>query len=841
MEKFQTSDIPKSPRIQKLVDALYEHMPVIESARAKLITESYKETEGEPIITRRAKAFAHILHNIPIIIRDNELIVGSSTIAPRGCQTFPEFSYEWLEAELDTVATRTADPFEIAEETKAELKEADKYWKGKTTSELATSYMAPEAIKAIEHNIFTPGNYFYNGVGHVTVKYWEVLETGFEGIMEKAQKELDGCSVGDGNYARKSHFLEAVILSCKAVIDYAGRYAKLAQEMAAQTSDPVRKQELFVIAENCSRVPAKGAQNFYEACQSFWFVQQLLQMESSGHSISPGRFDQYMYPYYKKDMEAGTITREFAQELMDCIWVKLNDLNKCRDAASAEGFAGYSLFQNLIAGGQNKEGEDVTNDLSVMCIQASMHVHLPAPSLSVRVWNGSPHEFLIKAAELTRTGIGLPAYYNDEVIIPALQNRGLSLEDAREYNIIGCVEPQKAGKTEGWHDAAFFNMCRPLELVFSNGMDKGEMVGIPTGDVTQMKTFDEFFDAYKKQMEYCISLLVNADNAIDVAHAERCPLPFLSCMIDDCLKEGKSVQEGGAVYNFTGPQGFGIANMADGLFAIRKLVYEDKKVSMKELKEALAWNYDKGLDAQSAGDMTEMIMKAMQKAGRNVDASTAEGLLKTFMGMKPGEQKTQRFKEIHDMIDEVPKFGKDIPEVDYFAREVAYTYSKPLQKYNNPRGGKFQAGLYPVSANVPLGGQTGATPDGRYAHTPVADGVSPSAGKDVKGPTAAATSVSRLDHFIVSNGTLFNQKFHPSALSGREGLEKFVALIRGYFDQKGMHMQFNVVDRQTLLDAQEHPEKYKHLVVRVAGYSALFTTLSRSLQDDIIRRTEQGF
>ena len=841
MEKFQTSDIPKSPRIQKLVDALYEHMPVIESARAKLITESYKETEGEPIITRRAKAFAHILHNIPIIIRDNELIVGSSTIAPRGCQTFPEFSYEWLEAELDTVATRTADPFEIAEETKAELKEADKYWKGKTTSELATSYMAPEAIKAIEHNIFTPGNYFYNGVGHVTVKYWEVLEIGFEGIMEKAQKELDGCSVGDGNYARKSHFLEAVILSCKAVIDYAGRYAKLAQEMAAQTSDPVRKQELFVIAENCSRVPAKGAQNFYEPCQSFWFVQQLLQMESSGHSISPGRFDQYMYPYYKKDMEAGTITREFAQELMDCIWVKLNDLNKCRDAASAEGFAGYSLFQNLIAGGQNKEGEDVTNDLSVMCIQASMHVHLPAPSLSVRVWNGSPHEFLIKAAELTRTGIGLPAYYNDEVIIPALQNRGLSLEDAREYNIIGCVEPQKAGKTEGWHDAAFFNMCRPLELVFSNGMDKGEMVGIPTGDVTQMKTFDEFFDAYKKQMEYCISLLVNADNAIDVAHAERCPLPFLSCMIDDCLKEGKSVQEGGAVYNFTGPQGFGIANMADGLFAIRKLVYEDKKVSMKELKEALAWNYDKGLDAQSAGDMTEMIMKAMQKAGRNVDASTAEGLLKTFMGMKPGEQKTQRFKEIHDMIDEVPKFGNDIPEVDYFAREVAYTYSKPLQKYNNPRGGKFQAGLYPVSANVPLGGQTGATPDGRYAHTPVADGVSPSAGKDVKGPTAAATSVSRLDHFIVSNGTLFNQKFHPSALSGREGLEKFVALIRGYFDQKGMHMQFNVVDRQTLLDAQEHPEKYKHLVVRVAGYSALFTTLSRSLQDDIIRRTEQGF
>ncbi len=841
MEKFQTSDIPKTERIQRLVDHLYEHMPVIESARAKLLTESYKATENEPIITRRAKAFAHILRHIPIIIRDDELIVGSSTLAPRGCQTYPEFSYQWLEDELDTVETRSADPFYIAEETKEELREVHKYWKGKTTSELALSYMAPEAVRAIEHNIFTPGNYFYNGVGHVTVKYEEVLAVGYEGIIKKAEQELSECNVGDGDYAERSHFLQAVILSCQAVIEYARRYSALAQEMAERCTDAARKEELLRIAENCSRVPAKGAQNFYEACQSFWFVQQLIQLESSGHSISPGRFDQYMYPYYKKDMENGNISREFAQELMDCIWVKLNDLNKCRDAVSAEGFAGYSLFQNLIAGGQNKEGEDVTNDLSFMCIQASVHVRLPQPSLSVRVWNGSPHEFLIKAAELTRTGIGLPAYYNDEVIIPSLQNRGLSLEDAREYNIIGCVEPQKAGKTEGWHDAAFFNMCRPLELVFANGEDKGEMVGVPTGEVTEMSSFEEFYNAYKKQMEYCISLLVNADNAIDVAHAKRCPLPFLSCMVDDCLKRGKSVQEGGAVYNFTGPQGFGIANMADSLFAVRKLVYEEKKVTMEEMKEALAWNFGKGLDQQSVSDTAEAVLRKMKDAGQKIDENTVSSILKAVMNAQPGEEKMKRYEEIHNMIEEVPKFGNDIPEVDYFARDVAYTYTKPLQNYKNPRGGQFQAGLYPVSANVPLGGQTGATPDGRYAHTPVADGVSPSAGKDVNGPTAAATSVSRLDHFIVSNGTLFNQKFHPSALSGREGLEKFVALIRSYFDQKGMHMQFNVVDRDTLLDAQKYPEKYKHLVVRVAGYSALFTTLSRSLQDDIIRRTEQGF
>ena len=841
MEKYNLSEIPKSSRITRLVDHLYAKMPEIESYRAKLITESYKETEDQPIITRRAKAFSHILHNIPIIIRDEELIVGSNSIAPRGCQTFPEFSFQWLEDELDTVETRIADPFYISEQAKADLREVHKYWKGKTTSELATAYMAPEAIRAIDHNIFTPGNYFYNGVGHVTVKYWEVLEIGYEGIMAKAQAELDHCNVGDGDYAERSRFLEAVIMSCQAVIDYANRYAKLALEMAEKCTDPQRKAELLVIASNCSKVPAKGATNFWEACQSFWFVQQLLQMESSGHSISPGRFDQYMYPYYKKDIESGAITRTAAQELIDCIWVKLNDLNKVRDAASAEGFAGYSLFQNLIVGGQNKDGEDMTNDLSFMCIEASMHVHLPAPSLSIRVWNGSPHDLLIKAAELTRTGIGLPAYYNDEVIIPALQNRGLSLADAREYNIIGCVEPQKAGKTEGWHDAAFFNMCRPLELVFANGMDQGEMVGIPTGDVTKMETFDEFYDAYKKQMEYCISLLVNADNAIDVAHAKRCPLPFLSSMIDDCIKRGKTVQEGGAVYNFTGPQGFGIANMADSLYAIRQLVYQEKKFTMEELKEALAWNYGKGLDEQSVRDITTGILREMTESGAKVDADTASAVLKSVMNAQMSPEKMARYQEIHDMIAEVPKFGNDLPEVDYFARDVAYTYTRPLQNFKNPRGGQYQAGLYPVSANVPLGGQTGATPDGRYAHTPVADGVSPSAGKDVNGPTAAASSVAKLDHFIVSNGTLFNQKFHPSALSGREGLEKFVALIRSYFDQKGMHMQFNVVSRETLLDAQAHPENYKHLVVRVAGYSALFTTLSKSLLDDIIRRTELGF
>ena len=839
--KFNNNPTAKSERITRLVENLYRNMPEIEPARAVLLTESYKETEGEPIIMRRAKAFAHILANIPITIRDEELIVGSSTLAPRGCQTFPEFSYEWLEAEFDTIEKRSADPFYISEETKKQLAEVHKYWKGKTTSELALSYMAPEAARAIEHNIFTPGNYFYNGVGHVTVQYDKVLEIGLEGIIREAAAELAGCSVGDGDYARRHCFLEAVIMSCAAVIGYAGRYAALAAKEAQESTDAERKQELLQIASNCERVPAKGARSFQEACQSFWFIQQLLQMESSGHSISPGRFDQYMYPYYKKDLDEGRITRDQAQELVDCIWVKLNDLNKARDAASAEGFAGYSLFQNLIVGGQDEDGRDVTNDLSFLCIWASAHVFLPQPSLSVRVWNCTPHELLVEAARLTRTGIGLPAYYNDEVIIPSLMNRGLTLEDARTYNIIGCVEPQKAGKTEGWHDAAFFNMCRPLELVFSNGRDKGEQVGLQTGAVEDMTTFDQFFDAYKKQMEYCISLLVNADNAIDTAHADRCPLPFLSSMVDDCLKRGKTVQEGGAVYNFTGPQGFGIANVADSLFAIRKLVFEENKVTLAEYKRALALNFGKGFDSITVSEMTGEIIKELQKAGQKPSEAQVAGIVKGIVDTQLSDKDRQLCEKLYDMIEEVPKFGNDLEEVDLFAREVAYTYTRPLQNYRNPRGGTFQAGLYPVSANVPLGAQTGATPDGRLAHTPVADGVSPTAGKDVNGPTATANSVSKLDHGIASNGTLLNQKFHPSALSGDEGLNNFVALIRSYFDQKGSHMQFNVVDKNTLIDAQKHPENYKHLVVRVAGYSALFTTLSRSLQDDIIRRTEQGF
>ena len=836
--------LEKSARIDKLIDDLYAKMPEIESARGKLVTESYQATEDMPIVRRRSAAFAHILKNIPIVIRDRELIVGSATIAPRGCQVFPEYSYEWLEAEFDTVETRPADPFYISESTKADLRAVYPYWKGKTTSDLAKANMAPAAYEAfVTHGIFTPGNYFYNGIGHVNVQYEKVLKIGYRGIMEEAKAALSKLDVSDPDYVSRSNFLYAVIESCEAVIGYAKRYATLAMDMAKSESDATRKEELEKIAANCAFVPEYGARDFHEACQSFWFVQLLLQVESSGHSISPGRFDQYMYPFYKKDIEAGKITIEQAQELIDCIWVKLNDINKVRDAGSADGFAGYGMFQNLIVGGQNIYGLDATNDLSYMCLEASMHVPLPQPSISIRVWNGSPESLLVKAAALTRLGTGLPAYYNDEVIIPSIMARGLSLEDARDYCIIGCVEPQKGGKTDGWHDAAFFNMCRPMELVFSNGVDKGKQIGPKTGDVAQMQSFEEFYDAYKTQQSYFIKLLVNANNAIDTAHATRCPLPFQSCMVDDCIGRGKSLQEGGAVYNFTGPQGFGIANNTDGLLAIKQLVFDEKKVTLAELRDALKANFGYAMDDAAAEKLTCEVAAKLAQEGVTLNEEVVRTIYQEIATSGAlSSEKRARYQEIKRLIDETcPKYGNDIYEADMFARDVANTYTKEVEKYKNPRGGVFQAGLYPVSANVPLGAQTGATPDGRLAYTPIADGIGPASGRDKKGPTATANSVAKLEQSVASNGTLLNQKFHPSALSGMSGLTKFVALIRSYFDQKGMHMQFNVVTRETLLDAQQHPEKYKTLVVRVAGYSALFTTLSRSLQNDIINRTEQGF
>jgi pyruvate formate-lyase/glycerol dehydratase family glycyl radical enzyme len=848
-------------RIQALRDAIYDATPTVEADRAELVTASYKETEGLPIILRRAKAVEKILTEIPIAIRDHELIVGSLTVSVHGCQIYPEYSFDWVEKEFDTMATRMADPFEIPKDTAKRLHDAFLYWPGKTTSDLATSYMSQPCLDAQANGVFTVGNYYFNGVGHVCVDYGKVLREGFSGIIREAEAQKAKLSGALPEDMKKRDFYDAVIITYKAAIAYAHRYADLCEQLAGREGDQTRKAELLKMAANCRRVPEQPATTWWEALQAFWFVQLILQIESSGHSISPGRFDQYMYPYLEGDKN---ISRDFAQELLDNVWIKFNDLNKTRDAVSDQAFAGYAIFQNIQCGGQDEDGVDATNPLSYMMIDAAAHVAMAAPSFSIRYSNRTPDEFLYRACELVRLGLGYPAMYNDEVIIPSMMNRGIPLKDARNYCIIGCVEPQVPHKTEGWHDAAFFNIAKVLDITLHNGRNGQVQLGPKTGEMKDFQNLGELMQAYKTQMEYFVKLLVEADNAVDYAHAERAPLPFESALVDDCLGRGKSMQEGGAIYNFTGPQAFGVADNGDSFMAIQKHVFEKGEVTMEELQAAMDHNFGYpdetgklatwfGTGCCAAAGSTPLenmderqiyeAVKRILSAKGSIDINELQKDLK--QGTAPAPAAADRGDmgryQIKRIMENTTWFGNDDDVVDIITREAGQIYAREVQKYKNPRGGQFQAGCYPVSANVLFGKDVAPLPDGRLAWTPLADGVSPRAGCDTNGPTAAAMSVAKLEHETFSNGTLYNQKFNPAALAGDEGLKRFAALCRAFFENKGMHVQFNVIDKATLVEAQKHPEQHKDLVVRVAGYSAQFISLAKEVQDNIIDRTEFEF
>lgn len=788
-------EIPKtvgaSGRVEKTLNLFLNTAPAICAERAVLITEAYKETEGQPMAIRRAKALEKILSGMSIFIQDDELIVGNQCSMPRSAPIFPEFSCKWVEDELDRLEKRTADVFLISEDVKAKLRDAFTYWDGKTVNEIASQLMPAESLEAHNDVVYTVGNYFYNGVGHISANYEKVLNVGLNAIIKQAEDKLAGIDFADSQQLTQMHFLNSVIIANKAVVAFAKRFAELAEKMASACEEPTRKLELNEIARICRKVPAQPAETFQEALQAFWFVHLVIQIESNGHSISPMRFDQYMNPLLQKD----DISIEQAQELLDMLWIKFAGLNKVRDENSTMAFAGYPMFMNLIVGGQKRDGSDATNIMSYLVLQAGANTKLYAPSVSIRIHEGTPDPLYKKAAELSRMGMGYPAYYNDRVIVPALLARGLEREDARDYGIIGCVEPQVGGKTEGWHDAAFYNMSKIIELTLNDGVDQrtGKQIGPKSGSMETFKSFEDVMEAYTKQTSYFVKLMAAADNAVDMTHGKHCPLPFLSSLVDDCIAEGKSLQEGGAHYNFTGPQGVGVANAGDSLTAIKKMVFDEKAITLKELHETLANNFE------GQEDLRLML------------------------------------------VNRAPKYGNDDDYADEIAKEAALIYCEEVNKYTNPRGGKFQPGLYPASANVPLGSVVMATPDGRKAWSPLADGVSPISGYDSCGPTASVLSVAKLDHEIASNGTLLNQKFHPSAIEGEKGLENLKAVTEAYFQNGGFHVQYNVISRETLLDAQANPEKHKGLVVRVAGYSAFFTALDKSLQDDILARTEQNF
>lgn len=850
-------------RVKRIKKAILDATPMIETERATLVTEVYKETEGLTPIMRRAKVNEKLLLESTIVIREDELIVGSRNIHRRSSDLGVEFSCQWLVPEFDTIATRACDPFYIREEDKKYLLDLFKYWDGRTLSEYALATMSEETLRAQDAGVFDVGNYLYAGVGHTVPNYERILQTGFTGVIEQVEAEMKKLDRSDPENIAKWQFYEATLITYRAAIAYAHRYEKLAAEMAAKETDPVRKAELLQISKNCAHVPEFGARNFYEACQSFWFVHNILNIESNGHSVSPGPWDRFMWAFYKNDP---TITPDFAQELVDCVFLKMADCNKVRDDLSARAFAGYQLFEMVALGGQDADGNDLTNDLSYMCLTALAHTGMPSPSLACRISNKTPDEFLYRTCETIRLGYGMPNVFNDEIIIPAMINRGISLRDARTYTPSGCVEPDLNHRYDGWHDAASFNVSKVLEITLHNGLVEGRRIGPATGDVTKFTSIDQLWEAFEKQMAYFVSLMVEADNCIDRAHGQLCPLPFQSALIEDCISRGKSVQEGGARYNFSGPQGCGIVDAGDSIHCIDKHIFQDKRWTMAQLMEALDANFGYpvpegsstghddwgnhmnapegsctascgGSDAEMEAKIYEAV-KAILNGSGSVNMADIRNKVSTCSTTACGPEK---YAEMRSILDNTLAYGNDDDEVDAYTVRVGRIYCEEVQKHKNARGGQFQAGMYPVSNNVLYGKNVHALPTGRLAKMPYGDGVGPRAGKDTNGPTAAANSVSKLDHALASNGTLYNMKFLPAALAGDTGIKNLAGLIRGYFERKGMHVQFNVVDRETLLDAQAHPEEYKDLVIRVAGYSAQFVSLDKEVQDGIIARTEQVF
>jgi len=779
-----------SQRIMNLREEIIKRIPKISIEKARITTESYKEFKAEPVCIKRAKTFRKILKEMSISIQPDELIVGGLVADnPRGAQISPEYSIDWIEEEIDRFDKRDIDPFLIDDKDKEELKNLLLYWRGKTVKSRALSYMPEIVKKAMDEKIFINPHDLCSGIGHTIPDYEKVLNKGLEGICSEIKEKLSKLKITNPEDFKKFFFLKACLISCEAAIEFAKRYSILAREISEKEKNPRRKKELLKISDICKKIPAKPAETFHEAIQSFWFIHLLVQIESNGHSISPGRFDQYMYKFYKNDK----ISKEEAQELIDCLWVKFNEIVKFKDRDSSFQSGGYPVYQNPIVGGQTPDGLDATNEITYMCMEAEKNVRLPQPSFSIRYdYNVNTRYFLKRACEVIKLGTGKPAIFNDKVFIDALLIRGVKIKDARNYAIAGCVEGTIPAKTQGAHGASKLNLAKSLELALNNGVNPStnNQVGPTTGDPLNFSCFSDLLNAFKKQVEYFVKLIVIEEHAITKAHSELAPVPFLSSLIDNCIDNGKDVMDGGAEYNFIGPEGIGTSTVADSLASIKKLCFEDKTINLREVLNALKSN---------------------------------------FVNQEPLRQK---------LLNCAKKFGNDDDYVDLIAREVGVIYCKEVGKYRTLRGGSFSPGLYPASAHVPMGKVVGATPDGRKSGEPLNEGVSPVQGRDIKGPTAAMKSVSKLDHILVSNGTLLNMKFNPNDLRSSEDLSKFEDLIISYFISGGMHVQFNVISAETLRDAQKHPENYRDLVIRVAGYSAFFNALNRPLQDEIISRTE---
>ena len=791
-----------SDTMERYRQNVLDQKPYIDATRALLATKAYRENESQPKVIVRARMLEKILDEMPIYIEEESQLAGNQASFNRAAPVFPEYTLGFILDELDLFEKRDGDVFYITEQTKEDLRSIASFWQGKTLREKGMAALPASVQVYMETGLFGMEGKLNAGDAHLAVDLTSVLQKGllsFDQRAMKLQAELDLCQAEN---LAKDQFYQAVHIVLQAVKRFSQRYADLAFELA-QSQQGKRKQELLELARICRKVPWQPAETFHEALQAVWLIQVVLQIESNGHSLSFGRFDQYINPYYEHDLKEGLIDEEQALDLLANLWIKTQTINKVRSQSHTYSSAGSPMYQNVTIGGQTPEGKDAVNQTSYLVLKSIARTRLPQPNLTVRYHAGLSPAFMQEAIEVMRLGTGMPAFNNDEIIIPSFIKLGVKPEDAYNYSAIGCVETAVPGKW-GYRctGMSYLNFPRLLLTAMNDGIDQTSQrrFASPTGHFEDMETYDDLKKAIDQTMIELTRASVITENAVDLVSEKEVPDILCSALTQDCIGRGKTIKEGGAVYDFISGLQIGIANMADSLAAIKKLVYDEQKISRHELMEALQNNFE--------GEHNEEIRKLL--------------------------------------IQNAPKYGNDLDEADQLVVDVYDTYIREIKKYPNTRygrgpiGGIRYAGTSSISANVGQGRDTMATPDGRKAHEPLAEGCSPAHSMDRSGPTAVMKSVSKLPTGKITGGVLLNQKVTPAILSSAENRMKLEVLMRTFFNRlKGYHVQYNVVDKATLLDAQAHPEKHQDLIVRVAGYSAFFNVLSKQTQDDIIDRTEQ--
>lgn len=791
-------------RMKEFREEVLDEKPYIDAQRAILATLAYKENLNQPRVMVRAKMLEKVLDNMSIYIEDKSLLAGNQATKNRNAPIFPEYTMEFVMNELDQFEKRDGDIFYITEKTKEQLREIAPFWQNNNLRARGEALLPEEVRVFMETGVFGMEGKLNAGDAHLAVNYERILKDGLRGYEKRVKEYKATLDLTNPDNIDKYCFYNAVLIVLKAVRNFANRYSVLAKDLAEKELNQERKNELLEISRICSKVPYEPAETFQEAVQSVWFIQLILQIESNGHSLSYGRFDQYMYPYYDRDIKNGTIKESEALELLTCLWIKTLTINKVRSQAHTLSSAGSPMYQNVTIAGQTTDKKDAVNDLSFLVLKSVAQTRLTQPNLTVRYHKNINKRFLDECVEVMRLGFGMPALNNDEIIIPSFMDWQVKEEDAYNYSAIGCVETAVPGKW-GYRctGMSYINFPRMLLCTMNNGVDltSNKRFTKGYGYFTEMESYEELLKAWDKTIREITRYSVIVENVIDKASERDVPDILCSALTDDCIARGKTIKEGGAVYDFISGLQVGIANMADCLAAIKKLVYEEKKITRQELWDAI-------LDDFSS----------------------------------PKNKKIQEM-----LIREAPKYGNDDDYVDQLIVEAYDSYIEEIEKYPNTRynrgpiGGIRYAGTSSISANVGQGMSTMATPDGRNAFEPLAEGCSPAHNSDKNGPTAVFKSVSKLRTNKITGGVLLNQKMTPQMLSTEENRQKLELLIKTFFNRlHGYHVQYNIVSKETLIDAQKHPEKHKDLIVRVAGYSAFFNVLSKKTQDDIIGRTEQS-